>query len=313
MAIRQQNIFWFILINLVFLTDKPQLMNQFGGDWIEEKMDVVVKYAKAYLTIMNKQPWAKTIYFDGFAGSGYIESDDGEDPKAGTALRILEIVEPRPFDLYYFVEKKASFAAKLEKHISKHPLEQRTYVVPEDCNRKLHDLAVYLKNEPTYRALVFIDPYGMTIDWSSIEALKGLGVDLWILVPTGIGVNRLLTNNGDIFDGWMDKLERFMGYSRRAIVDQFYKTKTTYDLFGQRSWVKKEKDAALLAGELYAKKLREVFAEVSTPFVIRNSQNSIMYHLMMAANNKTAIKIANEVIEPKNKLKWPNPKSSGRK
>jgi three-Cys-motif partner protein len=288
-------------------------MNQFGGDWTEEKMDVVVKYAKAYLTIMNKQEWVKTIYFDGFAGSGFIGSEDGEDPKAGTALRILEIEGPKPFDLYYFVEKKAAFAANLEKHVSGHPLESRTHVVPDDCNIKLLDLARYLKNNPTYRALVFIDPCGMNVDWSSIEALKGLGVDLWILVPTGIGVNRLLTNNGDIFDGWMDKLERFMGYSRQTIVEQFYKTKTTRDLFGERSWMEKEKDAALLAGELYAGKLSQVFAEVSTPFVLRNSQNSIMYHLMMAANNKTAIKIANEVIEPKNKLKWPNPRSSGRR
>ena len=288
-------------------------MNQFGGDWTEEKMDVVVKYAKAYLTIMNRPQWVKTIYFDGFAGSGYIETEEGEDPKVGTALRILEIAGPKPFDLYYFVEKNASFAAKLEEHISSHPLENRTRVFPEDCNKKLLDLAADLKNDRTYRALVFIDPYGMSVDWSSIEALKGLGVDLWILVPTGIGVNRLLTNNGDIFDGWMDRLERFMGYSRKTIVDQFYKTKTTRDLFGERSWIEKEKDAAFLAGELYAGKLSQVFAEVSTPFVLRNSQNSIMYHLMMAANNKTAIKIANEVIEPKNKLKWPNPRSSGRK
>ena len=40
--------------------------------------------------------------------------------------------------------------------------------------------------------LCFIDPYGMDLKWSSIEVLKGLGIDLWILVPTGIGVNRLL-------------------------------------------------------------------------------------------------------------------------
>lgn len=35
-------------------------MNQFGGDWTEVKMEIVVAYAKAYLTIMNKQAWAKT-------------------------------------------------------------------------------------------------------------------------------------------------------------------------------------------------------------------------------------------------------------
>ena len=43
---------------------------QFGGNWTEQKMQIIVDYAKAYLTIMNKQAWVKTIYFDGFAGSG---------------------------------------------------------------------------------------------------------------------------------------------------------------------------------------------------------------------------------------------------
>ena len=49
------------------------MTNQFGGSWTERKMEIVVSYARAYLVIMNSQPWAKTIYFDGFAGSVSIE------------------------------------------------------------------------------------------------------------------------------------------------------------------------------------------------------------------------------------------------
>ncbi len=49
-------------------------MNQFGGDWTDRKMKIVVDYAKAYLTIMSKQNFT-TIYFDGFAGSGAITED----------------------------------------------------------------------------------------------------------------------------------------------------------------------------------------------------------------------------------------------
>ena len=79
-------------------------MNQFGGDWTEAKMQMVVDYAVAYLTIMNKQSWAKTIYFDGFAGSGLIEAKDENEVLKGTALRIKEIDNPKPFDMYYFVE-----------------------------------------------------------------------------------------------------------------------------------------------------------------------------------------------------------------
>lgn len=41
-------------------------MNQFGGSWTETKMEIVVSYAKACLTIMNKQDWAKTNLFRRF-------------------------------------------------------------------------------------------------------------------------------------------------------------------------------------------------------------------------------------------------------
>ncbi|MBK7553424.1 MAG: hypothetical protein IPI55_02165 [Flavobacteriales bacterium] len=41
-----------------------------GGSWTEKKLVAFEKYVKAYLTIMAKNPYWKTIYFDGFAGSG---------------------------------------------------------------------------------------------------------------------------------------------------------------------------------------------------------------------------------------------------
>lgn len=54
-------------------------MNKFGGNWTEQKIEMVVSYAKAYLTVMNKYPQFKTLYFDGFAGSGDIFKDDKID------------------------------------------------------------------------------------------------------------------------------------------------------------------------------------------------------------------------------------------
>ena len=41
-----------------------------GGNWTEKKLQAFEKYVKAYLTIMDKNPYWETIYFDGFAGSG---------------------------------------------------------------------------------------------------------------------------------------------------------------------------------------------------------------------------------------------------
>ena len=276
--------------------------NKFGGSWTEDKMEIVVSYAKAYLTIMHKQSWAKTMYFDGFAGSGVIESEENKETKKGTALRILDIVEPSPFDLYYFVELNEAHKVELERAIQEDYFGRNAHVVSADCNDKIIRMADYLRNNKNFRALAFIDPYGMSVNWKSIEGLKGVGVDLWILVPTGIGVSRLLKNDGNISDSWLKKLEKFLGLDEREIRSHFYKKKETTTLFGVETVMEKEKDTVNKAGKLYKNRLNTIFKFVSEPFVMKNSTNSIMYHFMMATNNATALKIANEVIKPKYKL-----------
>ncbi len=278
-------------------------MNQFGGNWTEQKIEMVVAYAQAYLTIMNKYPMFKPLYFDGFAGSGDIYKDDEVDLDIikGTAIRILEINEPKSFDTYYFVEKDELNKKELEKTIENSFPDKTTHVVSEDCNKKLISMAMYLKRNKNYRVLAFIDPYGMSVDWASIEALKGLGIDLWILVPTGMGINRLLKNDGKISDAWIEKLKRFLGLSKEEILNHFYKEAKRLTLFGEETLFEKEKNAIQKAGILYSERLKTVFAFVSESFVMKNSTNSIMYHFMMATNNATALKIANDVIKPKYK------------
>ncbi len=279
-------------------------MNQFGGNWTQQKIEMVVAYAKAYLIIMNKYPQFKLLYFDGFAGSGNIYKNDETDFDIikGTALRILEINQPKPFDLYYFVEKDIKNKNELEALIEQDFKSKNTHVVSEDCNVKLKSMADYLRKKPSFRALVFVDPYGMALDWSSIECLKGLGIDLWILVPTGMGVGRLLKNDYNISEAWLERLERFMGLERDVILPYFYKESKKNTLFGEETIIEKERNAIEKAGDLYKERLYTVFKYVSTPFVMKNSTNSIMYHFMMATNNPTALKIANDVIKPKYKL-----------
>jgi three-Cys-motif partner protein len=88
--------------------------NNFGGDWTSQKIEIVASYTQAYLTVMKNQPF-KLIYFDGFAGSGEIEQD--EEIIQGAALRILAIEDPKPFDLYYFVELIKKYADNLDAQI----------------------------------------------------------------------------------------------------------------------------------------------------------------------------------------------------
>jgi three-Cys-motif partner protein len=271
-------------------------MQKFGGDWTEQKIDIVVKYTKAYLEIMKSRPW-ELLYFDGFAGSGEIAKETENKIIPGSTTRILQINNPISFDIYYFVEFDKKKAENLKVSIKSNFPEKKTFVVQDDCNRKLKDLAFFLKGKgKNTKVLAFIDPFGMELRWESLEYLKGLGLDLWILIPTGLGANRLLKRNGEISDAWFKKLEYFLGINRTEIIELFYKEPDQLNLFGEKQ-LQKEEDAINKLHKLYRAKLNNIFNFVSNAFVLKNQTNSIMFHFLMATNNATALKIANDVIK----------------
>jgi len=285
-----------------------QTMNTFGGDWTENKIEILVEYAGAYLTIMNthanKYGW-ELLYFDGFAGSGEITKGKEEDRKiiVGAAKRILEIEKPRPFDMFYFVEKGADKVDQLKAQTVELYPHKKVYIVKEVCNTKIKGLSKFLTSGKgkKFKALAYIDPCGMQLNWSSLETLQKLSVDVWILVPTGIGLNRLLKNNCEISDEWGAKLELFLGMPKDDILAHFYKKEVTNTLFGVEETKRKEANAIDKSALLYQTRLKTLFAYVSNTYVLKNSSNSIMFHFLMASNNKNAVKIANQIISKYNK------------
>ncbi|HPH91794.1 MAG TPA: three-Cys-motif partner protein TcmP [Ferruginibacter sp.] len=271
-------------------------------------MEILVEYAKAYLNIMNvyanRYNW-KLLYFDGFAGSGEIVKivDDQLQFDAritiGAARRIIEIDKPRSFDEYYFVEKDLNNFKQLEESTKKAFPKKKIFATQDDCNKKMLDLSNYLKNpkNKNYRTLAYIDPCGMQVEWRSIECLRGIPLDMWVLVPTGLGVNRLLKKNGQISDAWMEKLVKFLGLESEEIENHFYKKHQ--NLFGEIVSMKVE-DAIKKSAKLYFNRLKSVFEFFSNPYELRNSSNSVMYHLFLTSNNKSAITIANDIVKKYN-------------
>lgn len=74
---------------------------KFGGKWTEEKLNIFTSYLEAYLIALQNQKFKK-IYIDAFAGTGEIETSDGEQYLVGSAKRAL--AADRKFDHYYFIE-----------------------------------------------------------------------------------------------------------------------------------------------------------------------------------------------------------------
>jgi three-Cys-motif partner protein len=267
----------------------------FGGPWTEDKINIFVKYLKAYLTIMSNQRF-ELIYFDGFAGCGEIESENYNTLIEGVASKVLNIVHKKKFDFYYLIEKDPKIANKLKKLVDEHFSDfKNVYIIEDDCNVKLKDLANYLRKNSFCRALAFIDPYGLEVNWESLSIFKELGVDMWILIPTG-GVNRMLTKNGYIKESWMNKLSLFLGLDENEIKKAFYVDEEINTLFGEEKITIKKNEAVSKVLELYKKQLDTVWDYVSKAYPLKNSKGSVLYHFLLASNNKTGIKIANDII-----------------
>lgn len=275
--------------------------NKFGGNWTEQKIQILETYTKQFLKVFKNKPHDKLLYFDGFAGSGSIEVDiEEETPRVieGAAIKILKIDEPRGFNMYYFVEKNKSLAKSLEDKIKNLFPSKEIYVQAKDCNQKLKDLAGFLRsaNGKDYKVLGFIDPKGMQLEWSSLQSLRGLKIDLWILNPTS-GANRLLVRNKEIDPTWLSRLKLFLGMEEQEILDHFYSKRT--NLFGDIDMVKGN-DPINRLHELYAKRIAgNIFKYVSNPKILKNNSGSPLFHFFMATNNEIGLRIANSIVNPK--------------
>ena len=295
-----------------------------GGKWTEEKLDAFEKYVKAYLTIMNvyrdANGW-KLLYFDGFAGSGTRSQEEealemqealdlfGQEVTSedfnvyqGAAERVVKIEgdDMRSFDHYYFVDKSEDNCLALQEKLAGYETTGKKHYLPKDANEAVRMLASTLHNYSNCKALAFLDPFGMQINWSAIEALKDLSVDLWILVPTGVIINRLLERNIDQQKGLAhaEKLEAFFGMSEAEIKAFFYTEKQVPTLFGDdETVITKAENSIRKIAQLYVERLKSIFPYVTEdPMVLYNNHNVPIFHLVFAAKNKTAMKIAQDII-----------------
>ena len=284
----------------------------YGGKWTEQKLDAFMAYVRAYLAIMKQFPYWETIYFDGFAGSGErikerknllipFEDELPEELNVykGSVKRVLE-EKNNLFDFYYFIDKNPDNIKNIEKIRSEitHIKKDKIAVRESDCNEQLPKLAQVLK-KGKHAALIFVDPFGMQINWNSIAGLKGTRSDIWILIPSGVAITRLLPRSGVITN--KNKLEMFFGLPIDELRKIFYHDEVKTTLFGEMEQTKKLDKSIERITKLYASQMRNIWPHVSEPLTLKNTKNRTIFHLLFASNNKNALKIASEIISKRQK------------
>jgi three-Cys-motif partner protein len=173
-------------------------------------------------------------------------------------------------------------------------------IINADSNAYLRDICENRRWDRN-RAVLFLDPFGMQVTWDTMKAIaKTKAIDLWILFPLGIGVNRLLRRDAKISEGWQRRLDEFFG--TQAWREAFYETTAEPGLFGVEAKIEKVADFDGIA-RFFVERLRTIFPGVArNPLALHNSANTPLYLLCFAAGNergaKTAVKIAQDILKP---------------
>lgn len=292
-------------------------IHSFGGSWTEEKLSKLGHYLRAYTTIFKANPRAQyftTYYVDAFAGTGVRQRDASESTSSmslfqddelidvtnfydGSARRALD-TEPS-FDRYLFIERRPTFAQELEKLRQEYPSKAIGIDIRiGDANLELVRWC-NATNWDTTRAVLFLDSYGMSVEWNTLETVaKTGGIDVWILVPVGQAINRLLTRNELPTGSWANRLTLFFG--TESWKTEFYRPRQASLLEELSGGVEKQATFESIA-DFFIRRLKTIFPHVSnTAYVLQNSRRNPLFVLCVAASNPgkgdLAIKIAGDIL-----------------
>jgi len=285
--------------------------HEFGDQHTELKLSIVEKYLRAFSTALRGK-FDELWYIDAFAGTGSrtirheLRPADLIDPaeperierRRGSASIAIDVTPP--FDFIVFIESKPSYVSALEDLAARYP-GRRIRVVKNDANDALKSL-IAANNWRSTRAVLFLDPYGMQLEWSTLEKVAQTGaIDVWFLFSLS-GLYRQATRElTDIDQHKRASLTRMFGSD--AWEAELYPTTVRDDLFGQIDEPRRRTvDVAGL--EAYARsRLLTIFGAVLKPLALPRNRKPQRFSLFLCISNKEraaiglATKIGNQILK----------------
>jgi three-Cys-motif partner protein len=283
--------------------NEPDDEHAFGGIWTRIKLEALQNYLVAFNTALSKQNFTR-IYIDAFAGTGRCDiTVDGEKTSIDGSARRALAIDP-PFNTYTFIELRAKKLAALKALEAEYP-GKSINVIRDDANAALKTLCEKYawRNE---RAVLFLDPFGMHVEWTTLQAIAKTGaIDVWYLFPYS-GLYRQAAKNADAMDSDKEEsITRLLGTDEWRQV--FYAPKRQASLFGGDDGDEREADHRQML-DFVSKRLKELFPAVTDPKILyqagnsKNPSGAPLFALYFAASNPSpkayglATKIARDVL-----------------
>jgi three-Cys-motif partner protein len=178
--------------------------HEFGGVSTDLKLALVEGYLRAFTTALKGR--FELWYIDAFAGTGERtvkhaaqEGGFGIEPSAARVERLkgsarIALDNHPGFDRIVFIDANKRHAAAL-KQLAGDRLGKDVEVVRAKANEAVMT-QIKRKNWSGVRAVMFLDPYGMHVDWATLEGIASTkAIDVWYLVSLS-GLFRQATKNG---------------------------------------------------------------------------------------------------------------------
>jgi three-Cys-motif partner protein len=275
--------------------NKSMAQLPFGGVHTQEKLRVLERYLSAYQKVLKNTSFV-TVFFDAFAGTGEIpieetgglfqDVEEAEPFIEGSARRALG-VKP-PFASYVFVERSKRKAVLLERLKGEFPhLSSRIQVERADANAAVESFCARTDWKRT-RAVMFLDPFGNQVGWSTIEAVASTkGIDLWYLFPAHLGINRQISASGEFDSNKAASLDRVLGTQEWR--EEFVATTTRQNLWGEAQEISFKQATVDSVTRFMIGRMKRVFAGVVLDeWLPLGRGGSHWYSLLFACANPSA-------------------------
>lgn len=207
-------------------------------------------------------------------------------------------VDP-PFDQYVFIEKSEENVRSLAVLRTQFP-NRRIDIVHGDANERLREFCDRIATERLDRAVIFLDPFGLSVRWQTIERVAATKkVDLWYLVPVD-GMSRQIKEDGSFLPGAckIDDLWGSPAWRAKAV-----RRTDPIDLFGGVDERLEKIARAKQFSEMFRDHLRDIFAGgVAKTYLPLGRGRRHDFSLMFACANpgpaasQTAMRIANHIL-----------------
>jgi three-Cys-motif partner protein len=282
--------------------------HRYGGPWTEIKLNAVTDYLKFYTRALQARPSPEnpfeTWYVDAFAGTGDRTMESKADSLfsveggildrarfEGSARRAIA-VDP-PFRHLVFIEKDNRRFAALNRVKDEHP-NRDIRCVQGDANdeiRRIFSRGAWTDplRRRLQRAVVFLDPYGMSVRWETLQFLSQTGrADVWYLFPLHAALRQLSHDHAALDQTKRAVLNEVFGTS--AWEAEFYEHRPTpRSLFDFTDSVAPSRVADADRVERYAAaRLKTIFSFVSEPIPILTRYKLRQFSLFLVSGNSNS-------------------------